>query len=758
MKKLYSITLVAAMACASLGATAGTTDRDGMPVIYLRGDFNNTGWGATDQYKFTRSGNDYTLEINSRNAIGNCEFKISNDDWTFNLGADVTVKSSLYVNAVQDGPNMKTSGMRDAVISFTYNPEAYATDICFTIDGVTPEPPADDDTWPEVYLRGDFNSAGWMQVSADYKFRNDGNLYTLDITSDNPVGPGSSFKIGDKDWKLVDLGAPEEGMEIDYTQTIRPLKGGPNFKTVNGIYEATISFTLESNGNGSYYVDYVGFTIPGTQKPPVSGLSGTLPVLYINVYTDESHQAFNNEINSKDLNHKNYFENAEYWLDLNGCEWMEELGAKSIGSEEEPLPLQIKARGNWTRIGFSKKPFKLKLDKKQSLLGLSKSKHFAILAHADDNGGYLRNFIGFNLGQRIGLPWTPSQQPVEVVVNGDYRGLYFLTESIRVEEDRVNITELGDNEEDGSLLSGGYIVELDNYEEANQISMEEKHCAPGWHYYDTLRVTFDTPEEYSDLQRYFITQQFSAMNDYVGANDDRLWSYLDLDDAARYYLVEEIVSNTESYHGSTYLFRDYGDGQKWHFSPLWDFGNAFNGHTDDYFYNCDPFGNTWIPSIRENSKFNSKVKETWLWFMQNEFDGVEDDIDEFVGHVTAAARADYNRWNGQPVPSGGQPVADNRDMQQKRNNIVGHLNSKVNWLKGKFGDYTQGLYAEPDRDDTPAAELPKEVATNVVEVIDTDLIGADTEYYNLQGIRIASPAPGTICIVKRGNVTKKVKF
>ncbi len=111
---------------------------------------------------------------------------------------------------------------------------------------------------------------------------------------------------------------------------------------------------------------------------------------------------------------------------------------------------------------------------KQKLLGLTKSKHFALLAHADDNQGYLRNFVGFNLGMRIGLPWTPWMQPCEVIINGDYRGLYFLTESIRVDGDRVNIEELDDNVSDPALISGGYIVELDNYDEENQIRMDEK--------------------------------------------------------------------------------------------------------------------------------------------------------------------------------------------------------------------------------------------------------------------------------------------
>lgn len=758
MKKIFTLALLAVMGICGFSAQGGTVDSEGMPIFYLRGNFGNNNWGVQDAYKFTRSGDVYTLTINRSNAIGACEFKISDDDWAVNYGADLTVNHSQLVKGIYDGKNMKTDGLSDALISFVYNPETPTTaNIAFIVDGMEiepgPEPEPGPAEYPTVYLRGNFNNTNWI-ANDRYKFNRVDNLYTLDITASNPVPAGSNFKIGDAEWAVVDLGGQTQGLSVDNTQTLVMVKNGSNLTTSNGIYSGKISFLYNPSE-----LDHVNvtFTIDGSEEKPVTGMSGTLPVLYINVYYDDTHSAFNNEVISKDLNHKNYFEYAEYWLDVNGCEWLEELGATSIGSKEEPLPLQIKARGNWTRIGFSKKPFKLKLDKKQSLLGLSKSKHFAILAHADDNKGYLRNFVGFELGKRIGLPWTPSQQPVEVVINGDYRGLYFLTESIRVDEDRVNITELGDNEEDPSLISGGYIVELDNYDEdANcQIRMEEKHCASGWHNYDALRITFDTPEVYSVIQRQFITDQFTEMNDLVGANSDALWSYIDLDDAVRYYLVEEIVSHVESFHGSTYLFRDAGENQKWHFSPLWDFGNAFNGYTDEFFYNCDPYGNTWIPSFRENKKFNDKVKETWLWFMSNEYDGIENDINAYVDHISAAAISDYARWKDAPIPSGGTTVSDNRNMQDRKQSVLNHLNSKINWLKNQFGNYTVGNYAEPERDTTEAAPLPSYVLTDVVDAIDFD-VDSDVEIYTLQGIHVDKMLPGNVYIIQRGSETSKV--
>lgn len=599
----------------------------------------------------------------------------------------------------------------------------------------------DSQGYPLFYLRGSFQGSSWNGTELPFSREND--VYTIHVNNLD-----GEFKISNDDWTINYGASNGNDTEINSSVSRIGIFDGFNFIGHN-LTDLTISFKYVEGSNEAA----ISFSVNGQQPPVVDGPgSGTLPILYINVYDENGN--LNNEIISKDLDHKNYF-SGDYWLDLNGCEWMEAEGAKSIGSKEDPLPLQIKARGNWTRKGFSKKPFKLKLDKKQSMLGLSKSKHFAILAHADDFFGYLRNFTGFNLGRRMELPWTPDQQPVEVVINGDYRGLYFLTESIRVDSDRVNITELDDNVSDPALVSGGYLVELDNYDEDNQIRMEEKGQAGGFK--DTLRITFDTPEEYSDIQRQFVTEQFTAMNDAIGDNSDSLWSYMDMDDAARYYIVEEIVSHTESYHGSTYLFRDYGEGQKWHFSPLWDFGNAFMGPTDDYFSNYGPYGNTWIASLRMNSKFMDKVKETWKWYMSQKFEGINADIDTYINHLKAAARADYERWHDQPVPDGGQAVADNRNLDGAAEYVKNHLRQKTSWLARQWGD-DNGYFAEPTRDTTPAAPLPSYIISGVDEIAAIKNEGTEVEIYNLQGMKVASPESGSLYLIraKDGSSVRKV--
>lgn len=471
---------------------------------------------------------------------------------------------------------------------------------------------------------------------------------------------------------------------------------------------------------------------------PAASPTGTLPVIYID--TDDR------GINDYNLAHKEYFA---------GTYRVESAGDLCLGSAQDPLPLEIKARGNWTRTAFVKKPFKLKLGKKQTLLGLSKSKHFALLAHADDNYGFLRNYTAFELGRRLGLPWTPSVVPVELVLNGDYRGIYFLTESIRAEEERVDIAELTDNCDDPALVSGGYIIELDNYvEQENQIRIPEYSTIPG-DYSRTLRITFDTPEIYSDLQRRFITDQFNGMNRLVGSGDDDMWSYLDLDDAARYYIVCELTGHTEAYNGSTYLFRDRGEGEKWHFSPLWDFGNAFNCPVTDYFYKQTYFPHNWVPSFVRNRKFMDKVRETWRWFRGNRFGGLFADMAAYVSAIDRAAKADADRWrNAGKTNNNGVNVMVNDNVQGKRAEVESYLNRRIAWLDGLWGSPSVGT-PEPERDLTPAAPLP-DYARSGLPVISRDCSDSYDGLYTIEGIRVKNPDPGHLYILIRGGKALKI--
>ncbi|MDE6317929.1 MAG: CotH kinase family protein, partial [Muribaculaceae bacterium] len=290
----------------------------------------------------------------------------------------------------------------------------------------------------------------------------------------------------------------------------------------------------------------------GLEVPPVTGAwSGTLPVLFVNT-TD------NLPVDSKET-----YRTGTYYLDPMGVE-----GVEAIGSEEAPLSLQIKGRGNYTWTGFDKKPYRLKLDAKAPLMGMKRSKHFALLAHADDNLGFMRNEMGFALSRIMGLSWTPSTRPVEVVLNGDYIGLYWLTETIRVDADRVNVVEQEDNATDD--VDGGWLVEIDNYDTDPHVTVNTSDDYPIW-------FTYKSPEILSSEQELFLQSQMSAINDAVQSfNFTELAKLVDIDCLARYYIVQQLMQDRESFHGSCYLYRERGADARWMFGPVWDFGNAFS--------------------------------------------------------------------------------------------------------------------------------------------------------------------------------------
>ena len=398
--------------------------------------------------------------------------------------------------------------------------------------------------------------------------------------------------------------------------------------------------------------------------------SGTLPIMYIQTE------------NNAPIVSKDDYLNATYYVDALGIR-----GYENIGSAAAPLTMEIKGRGNYTWTGFNKKPYRIKLTEKQSLLGMKKSKHFALLAHADDalnKKGFMRNQVGFELSRLIGISWTPETKPVEVVLNGDYIGLYFLTETIRVDKDRVNIVEQADEETDSVAITGGWLVEIDNYDTDPHVTIKEGDEHTMW-------FTYKTPEVLSKSQEDFLMKEMLRIDGlvYGDKNSDQLWQYLDMDALARFYIVQEIMDNYESFHGSCYLYREIGDGQKWKFGPVWDFGSSFNRDKSQYMYQGDVWHNHWIPEICKFPAFMNRVKEIWNEFYNGDYNNIYNFIDTHENLIAQAAVKDKERWSQY---HGSQTI----DTYIERTTNV--LRKNAEWLneKWKEGSGSNGNDNEPD--------------------------------------------------------------
>lgn len=398
-----------------------------------------------------------------------------------------------------------------------------------------------------------------------------------------------------------------------------------------------------------------------------SGPSGTLPVIYINID------------NGAEVTSKETYLKAKYWLDPKGSS-----DVVAIGSESAPLTMKIKGRGNYTFTGFEKKPYRLKLDNKQPLMGLESSKHFGLLAHADDTRGFLRNTIGFEIAKGVGLPWTPEQRPVELVINGTYRGLYFLVELIRIDKKRVNIKAWGEEDAAGNPLDkwieGGTLIEIDNYDEEGQIQLTDGDG-------EIMRITYDKsvdPGYEPDGYCSWLSDQFETMNDLIfgDKNSDEIWNYIDIDDCARFMLVQDIVNNYESFHGSCYMHREKGDGEKWHFSPVWDFGSALfvDSHPGYHFWENSYHHNHWAGELWQFQKLQDKMKEIWISYQENDFNSLVPFAQNFLTQITQAAACDKERW----------PQYGNTNLSSNKQYLETFLSGAKTFLNTTF-NYTAPL-------------------------------------------------------------------
>lgn len=409
-------------------------------------------------------------------------------------------------------------------------------------------------------------------------------------------------------------------------------------------------------------------------------ISGILPVLYIETE------------NSKPIVSKEEYLNATYYLDPMGME-----GVDALGSESDPLPMQIRGRGHSSWKG-DKKPYKIKLGKKTAIMGMPKNKHWALLKPTENT------IAGLQLGKLLNMAWTPSFKPLEVILNGDYIGLYFLTETIRIDENRVNIYEQKDQETDTSLINGGWLVEVDNYRDNCQITIPENNKL-------NLTLKYHSPEDLSDIQLRWLKDEFKTINDAIYSKDKTSteWEdYMDIESMARFFIIQEVMDNPDGFHGSFYLHKDLSEDSKWIAGPIWDL-TCYNREKTDYtfkmkvHYSITPH---WIGEIIQYDSFCKAVEKVWKEVYPSHLSEIFEYIDSILLPLGKAWNNDCLRWNGDP--------AETVELRAER--IKNALNRNIEWF---------------------AAHLPVSQFTSLqIPVEDNSRITATV--YNLQGIYVGT--------------------
>ena len=332
-------------------------------------------------------------------------------------------------------------------------------------------------------------------------------------------------------------------------------------------------------------------------------------------------------------------------------------------------------RGN-TTAKFVKKPYKLKFvdkpPKNTTVFGMPRGKNWTLLANFKDQSA-VRDKIGLDLGRRLGnIAWTPESRYVELFVNDQYRGAYLMTESVKIDGDRVDIDETHGMimETDGSTVEDPLL----GFKAAHGIVFAFKDP-------DEVKSGADFPEGVTPAKLDAIRTRINLFESklYQASTRAQYPDFIDVGSAIDFHLLQEFVKNGDgAFYRSHYFSWDPSDPTgasgnplrdgKFHFGPAWDFdgsaGNPCCDSSTEYFASTEDWimrgtgsGSTdatyrtqWFAQLFKDAAFEAAVEQRWAE-VRTEFEKV------FTTEVAAAKAAigvgaanDRNRWASEPKP------------------------------------------------------------------------------------------------------------
>lgn len=238
----------------------------------------------------------------------------------------------------------------------------------------------------------------------------------------------------------------------------------------------------------------------------------------------------------------------------------------------------------------------------------------------------LNTIVGKAVGEYVGMEWQPALVLVDLFINGDYRGVYALIESIEDGEGRIDIDD------------DGFIMERDAYywsEDAYFVSNGNRE------------FTFKYPgyESNEEIASYIIDQVngFEASLNY---KDDRYKEYIDEKTFAAWVLGHDYLGTLDAAGSNMYIYKkDSSDDSKMKMGPMWDFDSNFQMidelagiHNSNYCMYKDLFKNYYFNQAY-NELFND-TKEGITEHVVNELNKLD-----FEG-LNSSREMEILRWGG----------------------------------------------------------------------------------------------------------------
>ncbi len=367
--------------------------------------------------------------------------------------------------------------------------------------------------------------------------------------------------------------------------------------------------------------------------------------------------------------------------------------------------IEIEVRGE-SSASFPKQSYDFDLrdefneDTNVALLGMPAESDWILFGPWADKS-QIRNPLIYYLTNLTGH-WAPRTQFCEVILNGQFVGLYSLMEKIKRDDNRVDIARLNPDEISGIDLTGGYII---------------KHDKP-----DSRTIQIEYPKE-SDIQ----PQQINYINGFYNEYKSVLKSnsgldpeigykkYIDESSLIDYIVISEFAKNCDAYAMSSYMYKDRDDNDpRIKYGPIWDFDLAFGNSPwqDGFRYDVWQFDfstNRWfdIQRLFEDPALVDKFEDRWYELRETILsnDYVVTMIDSMVSELAEPVARNYKVW----------PVIDKYVFQENWPFLFSTYEEEIDFMKSWLAqrvewvdDNISGLYY-------PVTIYQSATETNLVE-------------------------------------------
>ena len=325
--------------------------------------------------------------------------------------------------------------------------------------------------------------------------------------------------------------------------------------------------------------------------------------------------------------------------------------------------ISIEYRGSSSQ-SFPKKPYALETqdsvgnNNNVSLLGMPVENDWILYAPYSDKS-LMRNFLTFDLGRKMGS-YSPRTVYCELIINGDYKGIYILMEKIKRDNDRVDIAKLDSNDVAGDSLTGGYIIKVDKYTGTGGLDWLSDFPNIGG---NNLYIQYHYPQASAlQPQQMDYIEHFMDSFEYALAGPNFTDSligyskYIDVNSFVDLYIINELSKNIDGYRLSTYMYKDRDDnGGKLTMGPFWDYNLAFGnadycdgGITSGWEVNtgCGDNNPFWFERLLDDTIYQNKLKCRWEYLRDRSFhqDSLFNFIDSMALYLNDSQQRNFQQW------------------------------------------------------------------------------------------------------------------